>query len=288
MEELGPKVKTSQARTREPESFEHERLPQTSVRLHDVRQMLSLFLLAPSGLGLGCFLTAAVIQTKARRNDRGRRGLSCMHAAAGINVEQPVHPSPIDREAAGKEKLHHGGGRPGPATPAREAVTPLSVGLGFAAMAVATVEQQNARCSFCKALGWAQLCRATPSVFGRPFGAIPSSLRAHKFVTTTRAQVRAEKAPISKRGKSKKICHTLGRRHLRRVVVNDICLMRILYNPRVHVVVVLCCAMPVVGVGVDPASLNVKRRAEREPDSWDGRRRYDRRYPQRCNPRIGI
>lgn len=42
------------------------------------------------------------------------------------------------------------------------------------------------------------------------------------------------------------------------------------------------------GSGVDLASLNVKRRAEPEPYSWDGRRRYDRRYPQRCNPRIGI
>jgi hypothetical protein len=51
---------------------------------------------------------------------------------------------PTDREAAGK--LHQGGGRAGPATPARGAVTPLSVGL-VAAMAVATVEQQSARCS---------------------------------------------------------------------------------------------------------------------------------------------
>lgn len=47
-------------------------------------------------------------------------------------------------------------------------------------------------------------------------------------------------------------------------------------------------SMPRRGGGVDLASLNVKRRAEPEPYSWDGRRRYDRRYPQRCNPQIGI
>lgn len=91
--------------------------------------MLSLFLLAPSGIGLGCFLVAAVIQTKAR-HDRRRRPVM-LHG-------ESRSPTPIDREAAGE--LHHGGGRPDPATPAREAVAPLSVGWG-AAMAVATVEQ---------------------------------------------------------------------------------------------------------------------------------------------------
>lgn len=119
--------------------------------------MLSLFLLAPSGIGLGCFLVAAVIQTKAR-HDRRRR----------LVMENQGHRPPIHREAAGKH--HHGGGRPGPATPAREAVAPLSIGR-VAAMAVATVAQQ-ATDVVLQSVGVA--CRATPSVFGQPFGVIPS------------------------------------------------------------------------------------------------------------------
>lgn len=57
---------------------------------------------------------------------------------------------------------------------------------------------------------------------------------AHRFVTTTGPGEGGE-APIWKLRKVKD--HTLGRRHLRQVVVNDILV--------VHVVV-LCCAMLVV------------------------------------------
>jgi hypothetical protein len=54
------------AGAREPSASELERLPQTSVRLHEVRQMLSLSLLAPSVLGLGYFLR--------RRSDQPDKG----------------------------------------------------------------------------------------------------------------------------------------------------------------------------------------------------------------------
>lgn len=71
--------------------------------------------------------------------------LSCMHASSSSSRNQGKYLlDPSDREAAGKrEASPTEGGRPGPATPAREAVAPLSVGLGVAAMAVATVEQQQ-------------------------------------------------------------------------------------------------------------------------------------------------
>ena len=107
-------------------------------------------------------------------------------------------------------------------------------------------------------------------------------VHAHRFVTTTGPGEDGE-APIWKRRKAKE--HNLGRRHLRQVVVNDI-LRGAYYTQGARRRPVLCRASG--GGGVDLASLNVKRRAEPEPDSWDGRRRYDRRYPQRCNPRIGI
>lgn len=82
---------------------------------------------------------------------------------------------------------------------------------------------------------------------------------------------------------------TLGPRHLRQVVVNDMWRALSVVPPEGARRRPVCRTMSVVAVVcVDLASLNVKRRAEPEPYSWDGRRRYDRRYPQRCNPRIGI
>lgn len=65
------------------------------------------------------------------------KGSTRSQTALGRGGPRPPSPLIVKRQG----KLHHEGGRPGPATPAREAVTPLSVGR-VAAMAVETVEQQ--------------------------------------------------------------------------------------------------------------------------------------------------